>query len=316
MRVTVSKSRSLEQGDATMPPPTSSKERNKQEKKPQNLILQACLNNSPRVGQKSYDTSSGSSADKVSQALRKQQSNESETESPEFLRRRHTLGAVSGGFNILAEIRSQKEKEKEREKEREEEREEKEEEGEERSVARKLFTSDTLKSESEKVELSEELPRALVSSSGGGRPSSGAGRPSSGTGRPSSGAGRPSSGAGQPSSGAGRPSSGAGRPSSGAGRPSSGAGRPSSGIGWPTSASNRTGRIKSVDKPIKTLEIASEPEASAGSSPPHSTPPRAETPHRAKSVEKPVKTLGIASEQPNRTSTESKPPAWVAIAQV
>lgn len=249
--MTVAKSRRLEHGDATMPAPTSNKERKRQEEKPQNLILQACLNSSPRVGQKGYDTPSGSSADKVSQALRKQRSSESDTESPEFLRRRRTLGAVSRGPSILAEIRSQKE----REKEREVEKGEKEEEGKERSAARKLFTdAEKLKSELKEVKLSEkESPRALVSNSGAGQP---------------------------------------------------------------TSASNRTGRIKSVDKPIKMLEIASEPEASAGSSPPPSTAPRTERPHRAKSVEKPVKTLGIASEQRQGISTESKPPAWVAIAQV
>ena len=249
--MTVAKSRSLEHGDATMPAPTSNKERKRQEEKPQNLILQACLNSTPREGQKGYDTPSGSSADKVSQALRKQRSSESDTESPEFLRRRRTLGAASRGSSILAEIRSQKE----REKEREVEKGEKEEEGKERSAARKLFAdAETLKSELEEVKLSEkESSRALVSNSGAGRP---------------------------------------------------------------TSTSNRTGRIKSVDKPIKTLEIASEPEASAGSSPPPSTAPRTERPHRAKSVEKPVKTLGIASEQRQGISTESKPPAWVAIAQV
>ena len=143
MKVTVAKSRSLEHGDATMPAPTSNKERKRQEEKPQNLILQACLNSTPREGQKGYDTPSGSSADKVSQALRKQRSSESDTESPEFLRRRRTLGAASRGSSILAEIRSQKE----REKEREVEKGEKEEEGKERSAARKLFAdAETLKS--------------------------------------------------------------------------------------------------------------------------------------------------------------------------
>ena len=178
--------------------------------------------------------SSGSTADKVAQALaaRKQQS-----ETPEFLRRRHTLNAVSGtgGVNILAEIRKQKEKEEKETK---------------RSVTEKEKEDKPTDTEALKDELKEAKviegtsPEAPVAGSGEVR------------------------------------------------------------LGRTNSASRRK---KSVDKPIKTLGIVSEPRDSIGGS--TTTASRmGGRPRRQKSVEKPVKTLEIAS--------DPEPPAWVAIAQV
>ena len=69
-----------------------------------------------------------------------------------------------------------------------------------------------------------------------------------------------------------------------------------------TSSASR--RKKSVDKPIKTLGIVSEPRGNGGGP----TTRMGRRARRQKSVEKPVKTLEIAS--------DPEPPAWVAIAQV
>ena len=176
--------------------------------------------------------SSGSTADKVAQALvaRKQQS-----ETPEFLRRRHTLNAVSGtgGVDVLAEIRKQKEKG-----EKETVAKEKEDKQTERSVTRKLFTdTEALKDKLEEVKGTS--PEAPVTSSGE--------------------------------------------------------------VCQTSSASRRK---KSVEKPIKTLGIVSEPRDNSGGP----TTRMGRRPRRQKSVEKPVKTLEIVS--------DPEPPAWVAIAQV
>ena len=200
--------------------------RQEEEKSQKNAVLHA-----PSVRRQD---SSGSTADKVAQALaaKKQQS-----ETPEFLRRRHTLNAVSGTgrVDVLAEIRNQKEKE-EKETVAKKEKEDKQT---ERSVKQKLFTgTESLKDEMEEVK-GTEATVAPVASSGEVRQTSSASR-----------------------------------------------------------------RKKSVDKPIKTLGIVSEPRGNGGGP----TTRMGRRPRRQKSVEKPVKTLEIAS--------DPEPPAWVAIAQV
>ena len=140
----------------------------------------------------------------------------------------------TGGVDVLAEIRNQKEKE-EKETVAQKEKEDKQT---ERSVPRKLFTdTEALKDELEEVKGTS--PEAPVASSGEMRRTSSASR-----------------------------------------------------------------RKKSVDKPIKTLGIVSEPTDNSGGP----TTRMGRRPRRQKSVEKPVKTLEIAS--------DPEPPAWVAIAQV